>query len=91
MHLNCPECGQAGISFLNKLFVSSRLPAICRFCERKFAVSGVLALMSLIPLFVGVMVSAYMRNPVYGGIACALGLAAYLFVFMTKVPLVKKA
>ena len=86
MNFNCPCCGAPGVSFLQKLYLSSKKPAECRACGEKASVQVSLAMVSLIPFLLALIVSASYRGTLSWAIVLS-GFGMYLMVYLFAVPL----
>ena len=56
--LQCPHCGELGISVLRKCFLGPAVPAKCRFCGKKVGVPY-WSIATIIPMLMGMIVTPY--------------------------------
>ena len=84
--LNCPHCGEAGISIMRKMCLGPAVPATCKACSKKVGVPYT-AMLAAIPLVAAIVGSALVEPLVLKAALWISGFVVMAVIHMRWVPL----
>lgn len=87
--LECPHCGNEGISGLRKMFLGPAVPATCKVCGEKVGVLFA-AILAVVPALAGIGGAALLGAPVLKAVLCVGSFVVMSLCHLRWVPLVPR-
>lgn len=84
--LDCPHCGNPGVSFLRKMYMGPAISAACRSCGKRVGVPYT-AMLAIIPLLVVGPVALAVESHALGAVLLIAGFTAMSYIHMCWIPL----
>lgn len=88
--LNCPHCGEKGVSPLRKILLSPGLPAKCKSCGEFIAVTYPPVLKAIVPGGLLMIAAEFVDHEILAWTLSLGGIALWLAMHLMFVPLVKE-
>jgi hypothetical protein len=88
--LNCPHCGNHGVSIFRKIFLSPGLPAKCSSCGEAIAVTYPPILKAIAPGATLMLAAEFVESETLAWALSIGGIALWLLLHVIFVPLVKE-